>query len=182
MNYVLFFIGICVLNYVICDQSFEKYVLSMPQVLTDHEDVYVKVNFPPPSLSKTIYVKEIIPQPNTSVTHHMILRGCTEMPVTFGKRVESENCLNVLYAWAHNAPKLTFPLGVGLPVGPNSEFKAFQLEMHYKNVVDYPDTFGLTLIVTEKVQPRIVGTFVLGSDDINIPPNSNHVNADVSCR
>ncbi|TGZ65580.1 hypothetical protein CRM22_005801 [Opisthorchis felineus] len=162
----------------------EEYDLKMPGVQTEQEDGYVTFWYPVMSPHRTFYVTDIIPKPNHSTAHHMILMGCTEL-LRAGpprKQAEHSSSCSILYAWAHNAPPLHLPVGVGIAVGPSTPIESFKLELHYLPKVNYPDYSGLTLRYTAQTQPRVVGVFLMLSNWALIEPGRKNVTVDISCR
>lgn len=103
---------------------------------------------------------------NSHSVHHMLLYGCdapgseedvwncggemamngeettVKMPVCQGDE-------KIIYAWAHNAPNLELPEGVGFEVGGDSPIQYLVLQIHYNDhITDKRDYSGLTLLHT----------------------------------
>lgn len=155
--------------------------LKMPFVNVEQQDTYMCAYFQPSLLNGTTFIREILPSANRSTVHHIILKGCSHPVTKIGKPTQCGMCQKIMYAWGLDAPPLRFPLGVGYPTGLNAQIKGFELEVHYLNPVK-SDHSGLRLIVTDQIQPRIAGVFLLLRGDAIIPPGVKSFPIDVSCR
>ncbi|CAH8502029.1 unnamed protein product [Schistosoma intercalatum] len=155
--------------------------LKMLFVNVEQQDTYMCAYFQPSLLNGTTFIREILPSANRSTVHHIILKGCSHPVTKIGKPTQCGMCQKIMYAWGLDAPPLRFPLGVGYPTGLNAQIKGFELEVHYLNPVK-SDHSGLRLIVTDQIQPRIAGVFLLLRGDAIIPPGVKSFPIDVSCR
>ncbi|KAF6775986.1 hypothetical protein AHF37_05665 [Paragonimus kellicotti] len=160
------------------------YDLKMPGVQTKGEDDYVTVRYPLPYPERTFYVVEIIPKPNLTTAHHIILTGCSQVishEQTQGQQSEVD-CDIFLFAWAHGAFGLRLPPGVGIATGMSTGIKGFQLEVHYLPKVVSPDRSGLTLVLTDRPQPRVAGILLMLVNKAQLDPGLKNVSLEVSCR
>ncbi|CAL8080412.1 unnamed protein product [Calicophoron daubneyi] len=157
------------------------HVLRVPGLKTDKEDAYRHWRFPIPYSVGRSFITEFVPKPNRSTVHHMILRGCHIRVTANEASSPGQGCLTILYAWAHGAPNLKFPAGVGLQLGGDGGIHGFELEMHYAPKVSEPDYSGLQIMVTTRHQPLVAGIFTLVRENAVIPPGRDHFPVDVSC-
>ncbi|TNN08191.1 Peptidyl-glycine alpha-amidating monooxygenase A [Schistosoma japonicum] len=174
------FLFCCLLNICEAYRVWEQ-ELKMPFVNIEHADTYMCRQFQPLLQNETTFIREILPSANRSTVHHIILKGCSYPVKATDKPTQCGMCETILYAWGMDAPALRFPLGVGYPAGLNSPIKGFELEVHYLNPTK-SDHSGLNLVVTDQIQPRIAGIFLLFSSDATIPPGEKNYAIDVSCR
>ncbi|CAH8292551.1 unnamed protein product [Schistosoma turkestanicum] len=158
-----------------------EHELRMPFINIEQQDTYMCAYFQPSILNETTFIREIHPIANHSTVHHIILKGCLYPVKKNNKHTVCGICQTILYAWGLNAPSLHFPLGVGYPIGINAQIKGFELEVHYLNPV-ISDHSGLKLIITDQIQPRVAGVFLLYAYDEIIPHGVKNFAIDVSCR
>ena len=100
-----------------------------------------------------IIVAEFEPVADFSIFHHMLIYGCSipgqqtgaykcgEMMIDKGDKSIQDSlgelkasCEKgvIVYAWAGDAPSLTFPSNVGYHVGKGTPIKYLVLQVHYK--------------------------------------------------
>ncbi|KAF7257574.1 hypothetical protein EG68_05851 [Paragonimus skrjabini miyazakii] len=160
------------------------YDLKMPDVQTKEEDGYVTVRYPLPYPERTFYVVEIIPKPNLTTAHHIILTGCSQV-ISHEQTQRQQSMIDCdifLFAWAHGAFGLRLPPGVGIATGMSTRIKGFQLEVHYLPKVVSPDRSGLTLVLTDRPQPRVAGILLMLVNKAQLDPGLKNVSLEVSCR
>uniref|UniRef100_A0A915DGP2 peptidylglycine monooxygenase n=1 Tax=Ditylenchus dipsaci TaxID=166011 RepID=A0A915DGP2_9BILA len=68
---------------------------------------------------------------------------------------------NILYAWAHDAPKLELPKGVGFRVGGQTSNSYLVLQVHYMHESDKEDHSGVSVVSTLEPQPRTAATLLM---------------------
>lgn len=83
------------------------------------------------------------------------------------------HCLQILYAWARDAPDLSLPEGVGFKVGGDSAIAYLVLQVHYAHIDHFKDgktdDSGIILRYTRQPLTKLAGVFVLGTSG-SIPP------------
>jgi len=134
--------------------------------------------------STTNYIVGFEPTAHMKTAHHMLLYGCKNP----GNKDAIFNCgamavkdpkysssitpcgsgMQVVYAWARNAPELELPEGVGFRVGgPDSEVDWLVLQVHYASVKHIPedgDESGVILHYTNLPQPKAAGVIYTGTN------------------
>ncbi|KAK6624033.1 hypothetical protein RUM44_010891 [Polyplax serrata] len=134
-----------------------------------------------------------------ATAHHILLYGCTtpgsNKPVwdcgemaKHDNDVETESpCsdgLQIIYAWAKDAPKLELPEGVGFKVGKNSPIKYLVLQVHYAHMEQFKggktDNSGVFLEYTERPLNKLAGVLLLGTKGF-IPPGKKTEHMETFC-
>uniref|UniRef100_A0A5F8G7D0 Peptidylglycine alpha-amidating monooxygenase n=1 Tax=Monodelphis domestica TaxID=13616 RepID=A0A5F8G7D0_MONDO len=140
-------------------------------------------------MDEEAFVIDFKPRASMDTVHHMLLFGCN-MPSSTESYWDCDEgtCsdkVNILYAWARNAPPTRLPKGVGFRVGGAMGSKYFVLQVHYGDISafrdNHKDCSGVTLHLTRLQQPLIAGMYLMMSVDTVIPPGEKVVNADISC-
>ncbi|XP_059085874.1 peptidylglycine alpha-hydroxylating monooxygenase-like [Tigriopus californicus] len=162
--------------------------LLMPRVLPENEESYLctplRINE-----DQSYFITGFNPNVSTHVAHHMLIYGCEEpgsmdpiwncgeMAAKQPGVVSEQPCKskpNIIYAWAHEAPKLDLPKDVGFRIGKDSSIKYLVLQVHYGKLDNLPssgDDSGVFLQFTEKPQPKVAGVLLLGTGGL-APPHS----------
>uniref|UniRef100_A0A915HG78 Peptidylglycine monooxygenase n=1 Tax=Romanomermis culicivorax TaxID=13658 RepID=A0A915HG78_ROMCU len=136
------------------------------------------------------YIVQFVPTANADRVHHLLLYGCDVPGHTPG---EPWNCLHhsichssqsILYAWARNAPPLTLPGGVGVPVGKSVGISYYVLQVHYAttfvgSVYDYS---GVKLKMSTKKPPYLGGIYLFVAGYPSIPPETKEFPINISCK
>jgi len=132
-------------------------------------------------MEDTNYLVGFNPIEDLDGVHHVLLFGCEapgseeqvwncgEMSHSHGGNSQSEErraptCTsqpNILYAWAHNAPKLELPQGVGFRVGGNTKNNYLVLQVHYMHKANKEDFSGVKVASTIQPQPRTAATLLV---------------------
>lgn len=83
--------------------------------------------------------------------------------------------LQIIYAWARDAPKLILPDDVGFKIGGNSPIKYLVLQVHYAHIDVFKDgstdDSGIFLHYTSRPHKKLAGVLLLGTAG-SIPPKS----------
>lgn len=91
--------------------------------------------------------------------------------------------LQIIYAWARDAPKLDLPEGVGFKVGGDSPIQYIVLQVHYAHVHRFrdgsTDDSGVFLHYTTQIMNKLAGVILLGTGGY-IPPRQT-VHMETSC-
>ncbi|XP_078009193.1 peptidyl-glycine alpha-amidating monooxygenase isoform X3 [Phascolarctos cinereus] len=162
--------------------------IRMPGVTPKQSDTYLCMSLRLP-VDEEAFVIDFKPRASMDTVHHMLLFGCN-MPSSTESYWDCDEgtCsdkVNILYAWARNAPPTRLPKGVGFRVGGAMGSKYFVLQVHYGDISafrdNHKDCSGVTLHLTRLQQPLIAGMYLMMSVDTVIPPGEKVVNADVSC-
>lgn len=165
------------------------FTVSMNVTVPTSLTTYMCKDFQVPSDKKYhIMQSEVIP--GSALLHHMVVYGCDVVPPNpggapydcYGQGVDKP--CNVFYAgWApgigvQNAPaEAAYPIGLGT-------YKWFTMELHYSNVngiSEVVDNTTLNLHYSPNLRPHDMGSLVLGSQDLNIPPGQQLVNISNLC-
>nr|CAG4648544.1 EOG090X0318 [Polyphemus pediculus] len=137
------------------------------------------------------YITGFKPNATMETAHHMLLIGCEEpgsqeevwncgeMAVRDRLLKNSEPCkkgAQIIYAWAHDAPPLQLPKGVGFHVGGKSKIQYIVLQVHYASVDRFKDgkttdNSGVFLQYTSTPQPKAAGVLLMGTAG-RVPANS----------
>jgi len=159
----------------------ETFDLLMPNVLPKKAETYfctpIKIDS-----DADYYITGFVPNATMETAHHMLLYGCEEpgseeevwncgeMAVKDPSLQSAEPCkkgAQVIYAWAHDAPPLTLPSGVGFHVGGRSKIKYITLQVHYASVDRFVggvrDDSGVFLKYTTERQPKQAGVLLMGT-------------------
>ncbi|XP_068944199.1 peptidyl-glycine alpha-amidating monooxygenase isoform X6 [Petaurus breviceps papuanus] len=162
--------------------------IRMPGVTPKQSDTYLCMSLRLP-VDEEAFVIDFKPRASMDTVHHMLLFGCN-MPSSTANYWDCDEgtCsdkVNILYAWARNAPPTRLPKGVGFRVGGAMGSKYFVLQVHYGDISafrdNHKDCSGVTLHLTRLQQPLIAGMYLMMSVDTVIPPGEKVVNADISC-
>ncbi|XP_036998552.2 peptidyl-glycine alpha-amidating monooxygenase isoform X11 [Artibeus jamaicensis] len=162
--------------------------IRMPGVTPKQSDTYFCMSVRLPT-DEEAFVIDFKPRASMDTVHHMLLFGCN-MPSSTGSYwfCDEGTCadkVNILYAWARNAPPTRLPEGVGFRVGGETGSKYFVLQVHYGDISafrdDHKDCSGVSLHLTRLPQPLIAGMYLLMSVDTVIPAGQKVVNSDISC-
>uniref|UniRef100_A0A7N4NTA5 Peptidylglycine alpha-amidating monooxygenase n=1 Tax=Sarcophilus harrisii TaxID=9305 RepID=A0A7N4NTA5_SARHA len=162
--------------------------IRMPGVTPKQSDTYLCMSLRLP-MDEEAFVIDFKPHASMDTVHHMLLFGCN-MPSSAESYWDCDEgtCsdkVNILYAWARNAPPTRLPKGVGFRVGGAMGSKYFVLQVHYGDISafrdNHKDCSGVTLHLTRLQQPLIAGMYLMMSVDTVIPPGEKVVNADISC-
>ncbi|XP_036593372.1 peptidyl-glycine alpha-amidating monooxygenase isoform X1 [Trichosurus vulpecula] len=162
--------------------------IRMPGVTPKQSDTYLCMSLRLP-MDEEAFVIDFKPRASMDTVHHMLLFGCN-MPSSTENYWDCDEgtCsdkVNILYAWARNAPPTRLPKGVGFRVGGAMGSKYFVLQVHYGDISafrdNHKDCSGVTLHLTRLQQPLIAGMYLMMSVDTVIPPGEKMVNADISC-
>ncbi|XP_072453420.1 peptidyl-glycine alpha-amidating monooxygenase isoform X3 [Notamacropus eugenii] len=162
--------------------------IRMPGVTPKQSDTYLCMSLRLP-VDEEAYIIDFKPRASMDTVHHMLLFGCnipssTESYWDCDEGTCSDK-VNILYAWARNAPPTRLPKGVGFRVGGGMGSKYFVLQVHYGDISafrdNHKDCSGVTLHLTRLQQPLIAGMYLMMSVDAVIPPGEKVVNADISC-
>uniref|UniRef100_A0A914GT51 peptidylglycine monooxygenase n=1 Tax=Globodera rostochiensis TaxID=31243 RepID=A0A914GT51_GLORO len=166
--------------------------LRMPGVSPQMNESYLCSAFPLNS-DRDHFIVGFEPVPTSHHIHHMIVYGCElpgsgdeawdcgEMASSRGRYSHSPVCSSqpdIIYAWAHDAPELILPEGVGFRVGGSSTAQFLVLQVHYMRAAK-DDTSGIRIIHTEHPQPREASTLLLATDG-RIAPTKNE-QLEVAC-
>ncbi|XP_078672296.1 putative peptidylglycine alpha-hydroxylating monooxygenase 1 [Branchiostoma floridae x Branchiostoma belcheri] len=160
----------------------------MPGVRPEKRDSYFCYKFKVPQ-GEPSYIVGFEPKTVEHAAHHMLLFGC-KVPGSADQDVW--NCgemsgstihptcrdgVQVLYAWAHNAPSLQLPKDVGFEIGGNTDIKYLVLQVHYNDVSKFKggatDNSGVGLQVTDVPQKYLAGVYILGNGEGTIPAHSS---------
>ncbi|XP_043838271.1 peptidyl-glycine alpha-amidating monooxygenase isoform X3 [Dromiciops gliroides] len=162
--------------------------IRMPGVTPKQSDTYLCMSLRLP-VEEEAFVIDFKPHASMDTVHHMLLFGCN-MPSSTESYWDCDEgtCsdkVNILYAWARNAPPTRLPKGVGFRVGGAMGNKYFVLQVHYGDISafrdNHKDCSGVTLHLTRLQQPLIAGMYLMMSVDTVIPPGEKVINADISC-
>uniref|UniRef100_A0A4X2KAQ0 Peptidylglycine alpha-amidating monooxygenase n=1 Tax=Vombatus ursinus TaxID=29139 RepID=A0A4X2KAQ0_VOMUR len=162
--------------------------IRMPGVTPKQSDTYLCMSLHLP-MDEEAFVIDFKPRASMDTVHHMLLFGCN-MPSSTESYWDCDEgtCsdkVNILYAWARNAPPTRLPKGVGFRVGGAMGSKYFVLQVHYGDISafrdNHKDCSGVTLHLTRLQQPLIAGMYLMMSVDTVIPAGEKVVNADISC-
>ncbi|XP_074137983.1 peptidyl-glycine alpha-amidating monooxygenase isoform X4 [Sminthopsis crassicaudata] len=162
--------------------------IRMPGVTPKQSDTYLCMSLRLP-VDEEAFVIDFKPHASMDTVHHMLLFGCN-MPSSAESYWDCDEgtCsdkVNILYAWARNAPPTRLPKGVGFRVGGAMGSKYFVLQVHYGDISafrdNHKDCSGVTLHLTRLQQPLIAGMYLMMSVDTVIPPGEKVINADISC-
>eukprot|EP00095_Tigriopus_kingsejongensis_P010649 maker-scaffold627_size122700-snap-gene-0.29 protein:Tk10649 transcript:maker-scaffold627_size122700-snap-gene-0.29-mRNA-1 annotation:"peptidylglycine alpha-hydroxylating monooxygenase" len=166
----------------------DEFPLLMPRVLPENEEAYLctplRIND-----DETYFITGFNPNVSTHVAHHMLIYGCEEpgsmeavwncgeMSTPQPGLEAKQPCQSkpqIMYAWAHEAPKLDLPQGVGFRIGQGSSVKYLVLQVHYGKLDNLPttgDDSGVKLQFTDQEQPKVAGVLLLGTGGL-APPHS----------
>jgi len=153
--------------------------VQMPGVIPLKNDTYLCTSFPL-NTEETNYLVGFDPIADMRGVHHVLLFGC-EAPGSEdvvwncgemthnGHSQESEkrsptcsNQPNILYAWAHDAPKLELPKGVGFRVGGNTNNNYLVLQVHYMHASEGKEDYsGVRVASTIEPQPKTAATLLV---------------------
>nr|CAD7442379.1 unnamed protein product [Timema bartmani] len=93
-------------------------------------------------------------------------------------------CLQVIYAWARDAPPLALPEGVGFQVGGKSPIQYLVLQVHYAVIDKFEDgstdNSGIFLHYTERPLSKLAGVILLGTGGAIPPKRTEHM--DTMCK
>ncbi|XP_044518512.1 peptidyl-glycine alpha-amidating monooxygenase [Gracilinanus agilis] len=162
--------------------------IRMPGVTPKQSDTYLCMSLRLP-MDEEAFVIDFKPRASMDTVHHMLLFGCN-MPSSTESYWDCDEGIcsdkvNILYAWARNAPPTRLPKGVGFRVGGAMGSKYFVLQVHYGDISafrdNHKDCSGVTLHLTRLQQPLIAGMYLMMSVDTVIPPGEKVINADISC-
>lgn len=84
---------------------------------------------------------------------------------------------NILYAWAHNAPKLELPSGVGFRVGGNTKNNYLVLQVHYMHKTEKEDYSGVRVASTIEPQPKTAATLLVVTGGEIAPKSTEQLEA-----
>jgi len=148
----------------------------MPGVQPHSKDLYLcrslKLN-----LDRDNYIVKFTPHASMHTAHHILLYGC----LAPGNDEEVWNCgemtghdddeykvgpvcasgSQIIYAWAHDAPELKLPEGVGFKVGGETPIMYLVVQAHYMHPLDAPDYSGLTLHYTPEPMPKLASVLLM---------------------
>ncbi|XP_064111152.1 peptidyl-glycine alpha-amidating monooxygenase B-like isoform X2 [Macrobrachium nipponense] len=162
---------------------------TMPGVTPKVSDAYMCTAMP---LNETVeeWVVKFDPMASASRAHHMLLFGCTDVPVENLRR-GAWDCGHhgvctggrIMYAWAKNAPATHLPNNVGFRIGGQSGIRYLTLQIHYSQPLPdgLKDYSGLQMEVTTQEQTYKAGIYLLMAGFADIPPHSPKTNVDVNC-
>lgn len=171
------------------EDGIESFDLLMPNVVPKKPETYfctpIKIDS-----DTDYYIVGFAPNATMETAHHMLVFGCEEpgsqeavwncgeMAVRDPSLKSAEVCkkgAQVIYAWAHDAPSLQLPEGVGFHVGGRSKIRYIVLQVHYASVDRFKngvtDDSGVFLKYTEQRQPKTAGVLLMGTNG-RIPANS----------
>ncbi|KAI9557290.1 hypothetical protein GHT06_017115 [Daphnia sinensis] len=167
----------------------ETFDLLMPNVLPKKAETYFCTPIRIDS-DTDYYIVGFVPNATMETAHHMLLYGCEEpgsdeevwncgeMAVKDPSLRSAEPCKKgsqVIYAWAHDAPSLQLPPGVGFHVGGRSKIQYITLQVHYASVDRFVggvrDDSGVFLKYTTIRQPKSAGVLLMGTGG-RVPANS----------
>ncbi|XP_029428514.1 peptidyl-glycine alpha-amidating monooxygenase isoform X2 [Rhinatrema bivittatum] len=166
--------------------------IRMPRVVPQESDTYLCMSYRLP-VDDEAYVVDFKPQASMDTVHHMLLFACNvpSSPEDYwdcGSGTALGICsdkVNILYAWARNAPPTRLPKGVGFRVGGEVGSKYFVLQVHFGDnhafKDNHKDCSGVTLQLTRQKQPLIAGIYLLMSVNTVIPPGKKVVYSDIAC-
>ncbi|XP_003388865.3 PREDICTED: peptidyl-glycine alpha-amidating monooxygenase-like [Amphimedon queenslandica] len=90
---------------------------------------------------------------------------------------------SIMYAWAKQAPGLTFPKGVGLKIGGSSKINYAVMQVHFHDTphdkADYPH---LKLKLTTTHQPKVAAIYLLNGFIGSLPPHKQNIEVPVACK
>lgn len=167
--------------------------LRMPGVIPQKNETYLCTSFPLDP-EEEHYIVGFEPLANSHQIHHVIVYGCEmpgsdeeawdcgEMASSKGRYSHSPVCAyqpDIIYAWAHDAPKLILPEGVGFRVGGRSKAQHLILQVHYMHKMDKADQSGVRILHTEEPQPRTAATLLLATDGRMAPKKTEQL--EVAC-
>ncbi|GFO46325.1 peptidylglycine alpha-hydroxylating monooxygenase-like [Plakobranchus ocellatus] len=130
------------------------------------------------------YITGFIPNADANIAHHVLLYGCEEPGAEPGRiwncgEMASSSAgphagpcrtgLNILYAWAMEAPRLSLPPDVSFNVGQATSTKYLVVQVHYKNVSKFlppengEDHSGLTLVTTQVPSQKQAGVYIMST-------------------
>ncbi|GAB6027581.1 hypothetical protein CHUAL_001824 [Chamberlinius hualienensis] len=186
----------------VTSEQTEEFPFLMPEVKPPEPDTYFCTTVEVYN-AKTSYIVGFRPNATMETAHHMLLYGCTEP----GSQDEVWDCgemsrrpsgtsnvksapvcakgAQVIYAWAHDAPELILPEGVGFKIGKGSGIQYLVLQVHYASVYRFThggevDTSGIVLTVTDKKMPKTAGVYLLGTNGRILP--RSHEMMETACR
>lgn len=149
----------------------------------------------------THWITGFQPQAEMGTAHHMLLFGCKqpgqlEPLFSCGEMGRKEKgtklaapCQTgqqIIYAWARDAPALQLPPGVGFRVGGPEErgIQYLVLQVHYASTASINattgDTSGVVLNYTAAPQPKLAGTYFLGTG--GMIPGGSTTHMESACR
>jgi len=169
--------------------------IQMPGVVVDQNDTYLCASYKLDA-QDTHYLVGFDPiATHHHGVHHVLLFGCeqpgSEDPVwNCGEMANGDDphksspCTgqpDILYAWAHDAPKLDLPEGVAFQVGGNTRSQHLVLQVHYMHAVKEmaEDYSGVKVLSTIEPQPKTAATLLLVTGG-SIPAEST-TNLEVAC-
>lgn len=144
--------------------------LRMPGVQPDQNDVYLCRGIRLDA-EREHYIVGFTPHGSMHTAHHILVYGCS-MPGTDEEVWECGEMANegtkeyrmgpvcadgaqIIYAWAHEAPELNLPEGVGFKVGGDTSIRYLVVQVHYMHPMENPDYSGVTLhSTTDKMSKR----------------------------
>ena len=139
------------------------------------ETTYINWNFKLPS-DREYHIVGFDPiLDNLNVIHHFLITGC-QAQIPTGSGYEGFNlhpgCESTMYIWSFGLRAECMPQQAGVAFG-GSQPSYVQLQLHWTNVglrKDYIDTSGVRVYYTAKLRPHRMGTFWLGQQNLEIPP------------
>ncbi|KAI1717535.1 putative peptidylglycine alpha-hydroxylating monooxygenase 1 [Ditylenchus destructor] len=153
--------------------------IQMPGVITHKNDTYLCTAYAL-NTEDTNFLVGFDPIAHMHGVHHVLLFGCDgpgsdelvwncgEMTRHRGESEEEEarapTCTeqpNILYAWAHDAPKLDLPEGVAFRVGGETKNKYLVLQVHYMHETKKEDFSGVRVASTPIPQPKTAATLLV---------------------
>ncbi|KAK3593802.1 hypothetical protein CHS0354_014344 [Potamilus streckersoni] len=159
--------------------------LKMRGVKPKKDDAYFCTSYP---VEDENYIVQYEALADGGTAHHIILFGCEE-PASFetfwkcGAVCSGRD--QIIFAWAKNAPPLKMPKDVGLHIGKEAGISYIVVQIHYVHKFEenaQPDYSGIRLYVTKERQQYMAGIYLMLAYDLEIPPNTEKVTANVSCK
>ena len=98
-------------------------------------------------------------------------------------------CRTITYGWAVGAERVNFfPEDTGYPIGGDTDYKYFVVEVHYDNPerkIGFFDDFAMRFYTTSKLRKHELGVMTLGTDpdgySLTIPPGSDRYTVSAHC-
>ncbi|XP_011862950.1 PREDICTED: peptidylglycine alpha-hydroxylating monooxygenase [Vollenhovia emeryi] len=176
-----------------CCYDVKRYSLLMPNVRPTTPELYLCTPVRVDS-ARDYYIVGFEPNATMKTSHHVLIYGCTtpgsSKPVwdcsemTSGGKGKDrapvcQDGMQVIYAWARDAPSLNLPMDVGFKVGGDSSIQYLVLQVHYA-VVDHfldgsTDDTGVFLHYTTQPQKRQAGVILLGTAGSILPRETAHM-------
>ncbi|KAL3867131.1 hypothetical protein ACJMK2_044358 [Sinanodonta woodiana] len=159
--------------------------ITMRGVKPKKDDAYFCTSYP---IEDENYIVQYEALADGGTAHHIILFGCDE-PASVEKFWKCGSVCSgkdqIIFAWAKNAPPLKMPKDVGLHIGKNAGIAHIVIQIHYVHKFEedaQPDYSGIRLYVTKERQKYMAGIYLMLAYDLEIPPNTAKVTANVSCQ